>query len=86
MDHWIALARTIERGGGKTLQAMVAQFEPRVLARNVQVRRFAEGGEGMSDRTEFDGFGTRSYDERNAILAQLTPWLRRSGCRRSGRS
>jgi hypothetical protein len=65
---------------------MVAKLETRMLAGDEQVRRLAKGGEGMSNRTELDGFGTRSYDERNAILAQLSPWLRQRDCRRSGRS
>jgi hypothetical protein len=56
---------------------MVAKLQARVLARNEQMRRLAKGGESMSNWTEFDGLGTRSYDERDTILAQFTPWLRR---------
>jgi hypothetical protein len=32
----------------------------------------------MGDGAEFDGFGTRSNNQRYTILAQLSPWLRRS--------
>ena len=49
-----------------------------------QMWRLAKSGETIGNRTEFDGFRTRSYDERNAILAQLSPWLRPGICRRSG--
>ena len=52
---------------------MIAKLQARMLASDEQVRWLAEGGEGMGNRTELDGFGTRSYDERNAILAQLSP-------------
>jgi hypothetical protein len=44
-----------------------------MLAGDEQVRRLAEGGEGMGYRTELDGFRTRSYNERNTTLAQLSP-------------
>jgi hypothetical protein len=57
-----------------------------MLAGDEQVRRLAESGKGMGDWTELDGFGTRSDNERNTILAQLSPWLRPVICRRSGRS
>ena len=52
---------------------MVAKLEPRMLAGDEQMRRLAEGGKRMGNRTEFDGFGTRSYNERDTILAQLSP-------------
>jgi hypothetical protein len=52
---------------------MVAELQARVLAGDEQVRRLAEGGESMSNWTELDGLGTRSYDERDTILAQLSP-------------
>jgi len=86
MDHRIGLARAIERRSGKPLQSMIAKLEPRMLAGDEQMRWLAEGGEGMSNRAELDGFGTRSYDERDTILAQLPPWLRRDVCRPSGGS
>jgi hypothetical protein len=44
-----------------------------MLACDEQMRRLAKSGEGMGDRTELDGLGTRSDNERNAILAQLSP-------------
>jgi hypothetical protein len=44
-----------------------------MLAGDKQVRWLAKSGEGMSNRTELDGLGTRSYDERDTILAQLSP-------------
>jgi hypothetical protein len=65
---------------------MVTKLQAGVLPGDEQVRRLAKSGEGMGNGTELDGFRTRSYDERNAILAQLPPWLRRCGCRRSGGS
>lgn len=52
---------------------MVAKLEPRMLPGDEQNWRLAEGGKGMGNRTELDGLGTRSYDERDAILAQLSP-------------
>lgn len=73
MDHWVGLARTVEGRGGEPLQAMVAELQARVLAGDEQVRQLAEGGESMSNWTELDGLGTRSYDERDTILAQLSP-------------
>jgi hypothetical protein len=86
MDHWVWLARTVEGRGGEPLQAMVAKFQSRMLAGDEQVRRLAESGESMGNRAEFDGLRTRSDNERNAVLAQLPPWLRRCGCYRSGAS
>jgi len=86
MDHRVGLARAVERCCGKAFQPMIAKLEPRVLAGDKQMWRLAEGGEGMGNRTELDGFGTRSDNERNTILAQLPPWLRPAVCRRSGRS
>jgi len=73
MDHRVGLTRAVERGGGKAFKPMVAKFEARVLTGYKQVRRLAESGEGMGNSTELNGFGTRSYDKRNAILAQLSP-------------
>ena len=52
---------------------MVAKLQTRMLARDEQVRRLTEGGEGIGDRTQFDGFRARSDNERNTILAQLSP-------------
>ena len=86
MEHRVGLARAVERRGGEALQAMIAKLEPGMLAGDEQVRRLAEGGERVGNRAELDGFGTRSDDERDAILAQLSPWLRRCNCRRNGRS
>ena len=82
----IGLPRAAEGGGLETLQAMIAQLQPRMLTGDEQVGRLAEGGECMGNRAELDGFRARSNNERNAILAQLTPWLRRCGCRRIGPS
>jgi hypothetical protein len=65
---------------------MVTKFQAGVLAGDEQVRRLAVGGESMGNRTELDGLRTRSDNERNAVLAQLPPWLRRRNCRRSGAS
>jgi hypothetical protein len=86
MDHRVRLARAVERRCGKAVQAMIAKLKPWMLAGDEQVGRLAESGEGMGNRAELDGFGTRSYNERNTILAQLPPWLRPAICRRSGRS
>ena len=63
---------------------MVAQFEPRVLAGDEQMRWLAEGGERVGNRTELDRFWARSNNERNTVLAQLSPWLRPHISRRSG--
>jgi hypothetical protein len=68
------------------LQTMVAKLQAGMLAGNEQMRRLAKGGESMGNWTEFDGLRTRSDNERNAVLAQLPPWLRRFDCRRSGAS
>jgi hypothetical protein len=86
MEHRIRLPRAVERNQREAIKAMVAQFEPGVLAGDEQMRRLAKGSEGVSDRAQFDGFRARSDDERDTILAQLSPWLRRDICRRNGRS
>jgi len=86
MDHRIGLAGAAERRGRKAVQVMIGELEPGMLTGDEQVRWFAESGEGMGNRTELDGFGTRSNNERNTRLAQLPPWLRRCMCRRSGPS
>ena len=52
---------------------MVAKLQPWMLAADIEVRRLAEGGEGMGDRAELDGFRARSDDERDTILTQLPP-------------
>lgn len=76
----------MKRCRGKASKAMVGEFEPGMLTGDEQVRWLVEGGEGMGNRAELDGFGTRSNNERNTGLAQLSPWLRRRICRRSGPS
>lgn len=73
MEHRVRLAGAIERGCGEALQAMVAELQPGVLAGDEQMRRLAESGEGVGNRAELDGFRARSYNERNTILAQLSP-------------
>jgi hypothetical protein len=73
MDHRVWLARTIEGRGGEPLQAMVAELQARMLAGDEQMRRLAKGGKSVGNWTELDGLGTRSYDERDTILAQLSP-------------
>ena len=52
---------------------MVAKLQAGMLAGDEQMRRLAESGEGTSNWTELDGLGTRSYNERDTILAQLSP-------------
>jgi hypothetical protein len=52
---------------------MIGELESRVLAGDEKARRLAERGEGMGNRTELDGFRARSYNERDTILAQLSP-------------
>jgi hypothetical protein len=84
MEHRIVLARAVERHHGEAVKPVVAQFEPGVLAGDEQMRRLAKGRERVSDRAQFDGFRTRSDNERDTILAQFSPWLRRDICRRNG--
>jgi hypothetical protein len=83
MEHWIRLPWTVERHRCEAIKAVVAQFEPGVLAGDEQMRRLAKSGERVSDRAQLDGFRARSDDERDTILAQLSPWLRRDICRRN---
>ena len=64
--------------GCKSSQPMVGEFKARMLASDDKSRRLAEVGERMGNRAELDGFGTRSDNERDTILAQLSPWLRRA--------
>jgi hypothetical protein len=73
MDDRVGLTRTAKRRGGEAIQTMVAKFETRMLTGDEQNWRLAESGEGLGNRTELDGLGTRSYHERDAILAQLSP-------------
>jgi hypothetical protein len=73
MEHRVRLARTIEQGCRKGVEAMLSKLQARMLPGKKQMRRLAEIGESMSDRTEFDGFRARSDNERNTTLAQLPP-------------
>ena len=66
MQHRVGLAGTIEWRGGETLQPMVAKLQPGVLAGDIEVRRLAEIGQRMGNRTELDRFRTRSDNERNS--------------------
>jgi hypothetical protein len=73
MIYWVGLPRAVERYGFKIPQPMVAQLKPWMLAGHEQGGRLAKGSQGMGNGTELDGFGTRSNNERNTILAQLSP-------------
>jgi hypothetical protein len=73
MEHWIGLARAMERRGDKALQPVIAELEPGMLSGDKQSRRLAKVGESMGNRTELDGFRTRSNKQRNTRLAQLPP-------------
>jgi hypothetical protein len=53
-----------------------------MLASDDKYGPLAKIGEGVGDRAQLDGFWTRPDNKRDTILAQLTPWLRRSNCRR----
>lgn len=44
-----------------------------MLAGHEQIWLLAEGDECVGNWAEFDGLRTRSNNERNAILAQLSP-------------
>ena len=48
-----------------------------MLASDNQMRCLVQGGQGAGNGAQFDGFGARPYYERNTIVAQLPPWLRR---------
>jgi len=67
------LPGAVEGRGCEAFQAMVAKLQAGMLAGDEQMRRLAESGEGTSNWTELDGLGTRSYNERDTILAQLSP-------------
>ena len=73
MQHGIGLARTIEAQCLKSIQPMIDKLQPRMLPGDVQARWLAEVSERMGNRTELDGFRARSDNERNSILAQLSP-------------
>ena len=66
MQHRVGLAGTIERRCGETLQPMIAKLQPGVLAGDIEMRRLAEIGQRMGNRTELDRFRTRSDNERNS--------------------
>ena len=63
----------MEKRRVKPIQSMIAELQAGVLAGDIESRCLAEGSEGVGNRAQFDGFGTRSYNERNTILAQLSP-------------
>ena len=63
----------MQRRRGETIEAMICQFQPWMLAGDEQPRCLAESGKGMGNRTQLDGFRTRSDDERDTRLAQLPP-------------
>jgi hypothetical protein len=73
MMRGVGLPGAVERHCLEVLQAMIAKLETWMLAGHEQAGLLAEGGERMGNRAELDGLGTRSDNERNAILAQLSP-------------
>ena len=82
MHHWIGLAGTMKRRRGERIKSVISQFQAWMLARDIKPRRFSNGRQGASDGAQLDCFGTRSDDQRNTILTQLPPWLRRQLLRR----
>ena len=73
VDHWVGLTRTIQGCGFKPVQSMVTKFQAGMLPGDEQMRRLIESGKGMGDWTELDRFRARSDNERNTVLAQLSP-------------
>jgi len=73
MNHRVGLPRTVKQRGIEAIQPMIGELQADVLASDEQVRRLAKGGEGAGDWTELDGLRARSYNERDTILAQLSP-------------
>ena len=73
MEHRVRLAGTVQRRCSESLQSMIGELQPGMLAGDEQPRRLAEDGECAGNRTEFDRFWTRSDNERDTRLAQLPP-------------
>jgi hypothetical protein len=73
MQHRVRLAGAVEVRSGEALEAMIAQFQAGMLAGDEQPWRLPDLGECMRDWTEFDRFGTRSYNERYSRLTHFPP-------------
>jgi hypothetical protein len=50
MENRIWLPWAAKLRGGEAVKAMVAQFQPRMLTGNEQLRRLAKVGKGVGDR------------------------------------
>ena len=65
MQHRVGLAGAVEWSRRESFKTMVGQLQAGVLAGDEQPRGLAKGGQGLGNRTELDGFGTRSNNQRD---------------------